>query len=483
MHHRKPQKRAESAIRKPQKRAKMVICKPQKRAIVMKRKIYDRLLEWKDKDCGTTAVLIEGARRIGKSYIAEEFARNEYDSFIIIDFSKAPKEISDLFENYLHNLNELFQRLQLFYNVTLKERKSIIIFDEVQFCPRARAAIKHLVADGRYDFLETGSLISIKRNVKDILIPSEEICIAMYPMDFEEFLWANGNEMLMPFIRQQYENKKPMGDALHRQSLDYFRQYMIVGGMPQAVMKFLETHDYDEVDRVKRQIISLYRNDIRKYADGEEIRVTAIFDEIPSQLQRHEKKFRLAALSPDARMRKYSDAFFWLMDAKIINCCFNSTAPNIGLRMNEDRTTIKCYMGDTGLLISMAFDEHGEEIKELYKKLVFGKLEVNEGMLTENIVAQMLVASGHKLYFFSKYGEDAEYRMEIDFLISKPRLTNRHNISLIEVKSGDKYSFVSLNKCKAKYGQYLSTSYLIHDRDLKIQDDIVFIPIYMTSLL
>lgn len=293
MHHHKPQKRAESAIRKPQKRAKMAIRKPQKRAIVMKRKIYDRLLEWKDKDCGTTAVLIEGARRIGKSYIAEEFARNEYDSFIIIDFSKAPKEISDLFENYLHNLNELFQRLQLFYNVTLKERKSIIIFDEVQFCPRARAAIKHLVADGRYDFLETGSLISIKRNVKDILIPSEEICIAMYPMDFEEFLWANGNEMLMPFIRQQYENKKPMGDALHRQSLDYFRQYMIVGGMPQAVMKFIETHDYDEVDRVKRQIISLYRNDIRKYADGEEIRVTAIFDEIPSQLQRHEKKFRL----------------------------------------------------------------------------------------------------------------------------------------------------------------------------------------------
>lgn len=449
----------------------------------MKRKIYSRLLEWKEKDQGSTAVMIEGARRIGKSYIAEEFARNEYESYIIIDFSKAPKEIVKLFDHYLHDLDELFDRIQLFYDITLIVRKSVVIFDEVQFCPRARASIKHLVADGRYDYIETGSLISIKRNVKDILIPSEEVCLEMYPMDFEEFLWASDNDRLMPFIRKQFEKKKPMGDTFHRQALDYFRQYMIVGGMPQAVKRFIETHDYDEVDRIKRQIISLYRNDIRKYADGEEPRVSAIFDEIPSQLQRHEKKFKLSALSPNARMRQYSDAFFWLMDAKIINCCFNSTAPNIGLRLNEDRTTMKCYMGDTGLLISMAFDEHGEEIKELYRKLVFGKLEVNEGMLTENIVAQMLIAAGHKLYFFSKYDENAEDRMEIDFLIAKSKLTNRHNISPIEVKSGEKYSFTSLRKCMAKYGQYLSTSYLIHDKDLKMEDDILFLPIYMTPLL
>lgn len=449
----------------------------------MKRKIYNRLLEWKEKDNGSTAVLIEGARRIGKSYIAEEFARNEYESFILIDFSRAAKEVFELFDHYLHDLNELFQRLQLIYNVSLKVRKSMIIFDEVQFCPRARAAIKHLVADGRYDYLETGSLISIKRNVKDILIPSEEICIEMYPMDFEEFLWASGNDMLMPFIRRQFGDKKPMGETLHRKALNYFRQYMIVGGMPQAVKKFIDSKDYDEVDRIKRQIISLYRNDIRKYADGEEYRVAAIFDEIPSQLQRHEKKFKLADLSPNARMRQYSDAFFWLMDAKLINCCFNSTAPNLGLRLNEDRTTMKCYMGDTGLLISMAFDEHGDEIKELYRKLVLGKLEVNEGMLTENIVAQMLVAEGHKLYFFSKYDENSENRMELDFLISKSHLTNRHNISPIEVKSGERYSFSSLRKCMKKYGQFLSTCYLIHDKDLKIEDDIIFLPIYMTSLL
>ncbi|MDE6670485.1 MAG: ATP-binding protein [Muribaculaceae bacterium] len=427
--------------------------------------------------------MIEGARRIGKSYIAEEFARKEYESYIMIDFSIAPAEIRELFDYYLHDLDELFERLQLFYNVSLVVRKSIIIFDEVQFCPRARAAIKHLVKDRRYDYIETGSLISIKRHVKDILIPSEEICVEMYPMDFEEFLWAIGNEVLMPFIRKQFEKKKPMGDTFHRQALDYFRQYMIVGGMPQAVEKFIHTRDYDEVDYIKRRIIELYRNDIHKFANGEELRVTAIFDEIPSQLQRHEKKFRLSALSEHARMRQYSDAFFWLSDAKIINCCFNSTAPNIGLRLNEDRTTLKCYMGDTGLLISMAFDEHGTEIKELYRKLIFGKLEVNEGMLVENIVAQMLKASGHKLYFFSKYDEDAENRMEIDFLIAKSRLTNRHNISLIEVKSGDRYTFTSLRKCRVKYGQYLSTSYLIHDKDLKIEDDIVFLPIYMTPLL
>lgn len=449
----------------------------------MRRKIYSKLLEWKQKDNGSTAVLIEGARRIGKSYIAQKFARNEYESYLLVDFSIAPAEIKDLFDSYLHNLDALFDRLQLFYGVRLKRRNSVIIFDEVQFCPRARAAIKHLVADGRYDYIETGSLISIKKNVKDILIPSEEVCMEMHPMDFEEFLWAMDNDPLMPFIRKQFEQKQPMGAAIHRQALDYFRTYMIVGGMPQAILKYLDTRDYDEVDKVKRGILTLYRNDIRKYADGEELRVAAIFDEIPAQLQRHEKRFLLSSITGGARMRDYSDAFFWLADAKIINCCFNSTAPNIGLRLNEDRTTLKCYMGDTGLLISMAFDEHGEEIRELYRKLVFGKLEVNEGMLTENVVAQMLVAAGHKLYFFSRYDDKAAERMEIDFLIAKSRLTSRHNICPIEVKSGERYSFTSLRKCIDKYGRYLATPYLIHDKDLKIENGITFIPIYMTPLL
>lgn len=450
----------------------------------MKRKIYNKLIEWKERDKGSTAVLIEGARRIGKSYIAEEFARNEYEDFLFVDFSVAPPEITGLFEKYMHNLDDFFERLLLFYNKQLPRRKALIIFDEVQFCPRARAAIKHLVADRRYDYIETGSLISIKRNVQDILIPSEEYTVEMYPMDFEEFLWAIGNNSLMPFIKKQFNASKPMGDAAHRMAMDYFRQYMIVGGMPQAVLKYAETRNYNDVDHIKRQILKLYRNDIRKYADGEVGRVAAIFDEIPGQLQRHERKFRLSALSGNARMRDYSDAFFWLSEARIINCCYNSTAPNIGLRLNEDRTTLKCYMGDTGLLISMAFDEHGCEIQELYKKLVFGKLEINEGMLTENVVAQMLKAGGHNLFFFSRSdNQDAANRMEIDFLIAKSKITSRHNISPIEVKSGSRYAFGSLAKCMAKYSDALSTPYIIHDKDLKVENGIVFLPLYMTQLL
>jgi len=450
----------------------------------MKRKIYSKLLEWKEKDRGTSALLIEGARRIGKSYIAEEFARNEYDSYMIIDFSAVPKDIFDVFEYYAHDVNQLLERLQLFKGITLTPRKSLIIFDEIQFCPKARAAIKQLVADGRFDYLETGSLISIKKNVQDILIPSEEESIEMYPMDFEEFLWANGNEMLMPFIKKQFDRKAPMGDALHRQAMDYFRKYMIVGGMPQAVKKYVETNDFNEVDRLKRRIIALYRNDIQKYASGDGIKVMAIFDEIPGQLQRHEKRFTLSALGEHARMRDYSNAFFWLSDSKIVNCCYNSTAPNIGLRLNEDRTTLKCYLGDTGLLISMAFDEHGEDIQELYRKLIFGKLEINEGMLVENIVAQMLRAAGHKLYFFSQNdNKDSENRMEIDFLISKSKITSRHNICPIEVKSGSKYTFSSLKKCMSKYANYVSNPYLIHDKDIKEENGITFIPIYMAPLL
>lgn len=430
------------------------------------------------------AVLIEGARRIGKSYIAEEFAKNEYKSYLLIDFSKAPAEIKNLFYNYLEDLDELFSRLQLFYQVKLIPRQSLIIFDEVQFCPRARSAIKFLVADGRFDYIETGSLISIKRNVRDILIPSEEHKLEMFPMDFEEFLWAMGNEMIFPFIKRQFEKKEPLGAAMHRKAMDYLRQYMIVGGMPQAVAKFVETRDYNEVDRIKRRILDLYRNDIRKYTDGEKVKVAGIFDEIPGQLQRHEKKFRLSSVSENAKTRDYSDAFFWLSDSKIVNCCYNATAPNIGLRLNEDRTSLKCYMGDTGLLISMAFDEHGKEIQELYNKLVFGKLEVNKGMLVENMVAQMLKASGHQLFFFSKSDRtDAENRMELDFLIAKSRITSRHNISPIEVKSGERYTLSSLRKCMAKYGKYIATPYILHDKDLKEENGIVYLPLYMAPLL
>ena len=456
----------------------------------MRRKIYDKLLEWKKNHKGDTALLIEGARRIGKSYIVEEFARKEYESYILVDFSKVNPQVMEFFNLYLDDLDMLFMNLELYFRRKLtprqtkgEEARSLVIFDEVQFCPRARAAIKHLVADRRYDYIETGSLISIKKNVKDIMLPSEEHAIEMFPMDFEEFLWAMGDEMLMPYIRMRFDKRLPM-EAFHRRAMDYFRQYLIVGGMPQAVLKYVETRDFEKVDEVKRDILALYRNDIHKYADNQETKVAAIFEEIPGQLQKHEKKFVLSALQSEARMRDYSQAFFWLSDAKIINCCYNSTAPSVGLKLNEERTTLKCYMGDTGLLISHAFDERGIVSADLYRKLMFGKLEVNEGMLVENIVAQMLRAAGHKLYFFSNSSRtSADDRMEIDFLIAKSVATSRHNISPIEVKSGQRYTLNSLRKCIAKYGSQLSTPYVLHDKDMKIEDEIVYLPLYMTPLL
>lgn len=456
----------------------------------MKRKIYQQLLDWKHDRRGEVALLIEGARRIGKSYIVEKFAKNEYDSYLLIDFSRVNPKVIEFFDLYLDDLDMLFTSLELYGKKKLIPRKnptdeasSLIIFDEIQFCPRARSAIKHLVADHRFDYIETGSLISIKKNVKDIMLPSEEHAIEMYPMDFEEFLWAMGDEMMMPFIKMQFEKRKPM-EAFHRKALDYFRQYMIVGGMPQAVQTYVDTRDFDKVDERKRDILSIYRNDIRKYADNQETKVAAIFEELPGQLQKHEKKFRLADLQSHARMRDYSEAFFWLSDAKIINCCYNSTEPSIGLKLNEERTTLKCYMGDTGLLISHAFDERGIVTSELYQKLMFDKLEVNEGMLVENIVAQMLRAAGHKLYFFSKYSaKEADERMEIDFLIAKPTITSRHNISPIEVKSGSHYTITSLKKCIKKYDKQLATPYVLHDKDLKVEDGIMYLPLYMTPLL
>ena len=449
---------------------------------MLKRKIYDELLKWKREKNGSTALMVEGARRIGKSYIVEKFARNEYDSYIMIDFSKAPKMVKSWFDLYLEEIDTLLENIQLRYKERLTPRKSLIIFDEVQACPRAREAIKALVEDGRFDYLETGSLISIKKNVKNILIPSEEDSIEMYPMDFEEFLWAMGDDLLMPFIRKQFEAKQPMGE-FHRRAMDYFRKYMIIGGMPQAVNTYIETKDFTKVDAVKRQILKLYRNDIHKYADNVENKVTAIYDGIPGQLSKHEKKFRLTALEDDARMRSYEDAFFWLADAKIINCCYNSSEPNVSLRLNEDRTTMKCYLADTGLLLSHTFNARGLMSQEIYQKLMFDKLEINEGMLVENIVAQMLCAKGHKLFFYSSSSAVAEDRMEIDFLIQKEKVTSRHNISAIEVKSGNNYTLSSLRKCLKKFGESMSTPYVIHSKDVRIEEGIVYIPLYMTPLL
>lgn len=450
----------------------------------MKRKIYNKLQEWKQESNGEYALLIDGARRVGKSYIVRQFAEKEYRSCVILDFNLVSKSIKDLFENDLDNLDRFFMYLSNYTGKTLYTRDTLIVFDEVQQYPKARAAIKYLVKDGRYDYIETGSLISIKKNVEGIVIPSEEEHIKMFPMDFEEFLWAMGEEMLMPFIKDCFERKKPLGQLMHRRAMDYFRLYMIVGGMPQAVEKYVETRDFAKVDKLKRRILDLYRSDISKYAKGYDTKVKSIFEEIPSQLQKHEKKFRLSALKEGARARDYETAFFWLDDAMIINSCYNTTEPNVGLNLNKDTNTMKCYMADTGLLISHAFDANEIVSEDLYRKILLDKLEMNSGMIVENIVAQMLRTAGHKLFFYSNASmTDKDSRMEIDFLIAKSKITTRHNISPIEVKSSARYTLTSLRKCIAKYGSYLSTAYVIHPADLKEEDNIIYLPLYMCPLL
>lgn len=450
----------------------------------MRRKVYGRLLEWKQERHGESAVLVNGARRVGKSYIVREFAQREYKSYILLDFNKVGKNVKDLFDNYLDDLDTFFMYLSSYANTTLYYRESVIIFDEVQLFPRARTAIKYLVEDGRYDYIETGSLVSIKKNVEDIMIPSEEEEIMMHPMDFEEFLWAMDNDTLMPLVRLNFEKKHEMGQMMHRKAMDYFRQYLITGGMPQAIAKYQETKDFNKVDQVKRQILRLYRNDIQKYASSYAPKVTRIFDTIPSQLQKHEKKFMLKALTEGARMRDYETAFFWLSDAMIVNMAYNTTEPSIGLGLNTDNTTLKCYMADTGLLLSHAFNEKAIVTENLYNKLLTDKLEFNGGMVVENIVAQMLRTAGHSLYFLSKYNKDnAGERMELDFLIAKDSITTRHNISPIEVKSTNRYTLTSLKKCIAKYGNYLATPYVLHTADVKTEAGITYLPLYMTGLL
>lgn len=450
----------------------------------MRRKIMQELVKWKESGAGKTALLIDGARRVGKSYIAEAFARENYKSYIVIDFNQVGEDIKELFDNYLMDLDSLFMYLSAIYGVKLYPGESLIILDEIQMFPRARAAIKYLVKDGRYHYLETGSLMSVRSNVEDIVIPSEERHLKLFPMDFEEFLWAMSEEQLAEAIKTNYEKKSEMGQALHRKCMTLFRQYVIVGGMPQAVQTYIETRDYEETDAVKRDILNLYRQDIAKHARRYAQNVTGIFDEIPAQLSKHEKKFILSSLGKGSRYRDYDNSFLWLEDSMICNICYNSTEPSVGINMNRDRTTMKIYMGDTGLLISHAFDENGLVDEEVYKKILLGKLEINEGMVFENIVAQMLTASGHKLYFYSNASRnDKNMRMEIDFLITKGKVTSRHNISPIEVKSGKRYTFNSLKKFMDRYHEQLNTPYILHTSDLMEKEGIIYLPVYMAWLL
>lgn len=445
---------------------------------MFKRKIYDSLLNWKKHSNGQTALLIDGARRVGKSFIAEQFAKSEYKSHIVIDFGNAPKDILDLFVNDSSDLDLFFAKLSAFYSTVLHRRESLIVFDEVQQFPRARQLIKYLVADGRYDYLETGSLIRLKKNVQDIIIPSEEEHVEMFPLDFEEFLWAMGDEATIPVIKKCFDDKTPLG-PLHRKVMNDFRQYLLVGGMPQSVLAYRNEKDFAASDEAKRRILRLYRDDVSKFASGYEDKVFAVFDGIPAQLSKKEKKYTLSSIDKNARLRTFEDSFLWLNEAMIVNACYNSTDPNVGLALSADNATQKCYMADTGLLVTLTFMDGAYTENELYRAILFDKLNINEGMLAENIVAQMLRTNGHKLYFYSRSdNEHRENHMEIDFLISKDK-----KISPIEVKSGDYRSHSSLDKFRKRFSNKIGTSYILYTGDVMLKDDILHLPLYMAMFL
>ncbi len=452
--------------------------------MVFKRKIYSKLLAWKNESNGKKAILIEGARRIGKSTICEEFAKNEYKSYILIDFAKENDEIKEYFERYLNDLDTLFMLLATHYGVKLYERESLIIFDEVQMNPKARSAIKYLVAYGRYDYIETGSLISIKENVKDILIPSEERLLKMYPLDFEEFAWVLNEKELIGYIKKCFLEQKALDENLHKKAMLLFKQYMLVGGMPKVLALFIEnSKDFDKADIEKRDILNLYRNDIMKINAQYKAKVLAIYDQIPALLSKHEKRVVFKHIKQGSYADQYEETFFWLADSMITNESFLCNDPNVALSLNENRSYVKCYMADTGLLVSHAFDENELLEADVYKQILAEKLAMNQGMLYENVISQMLVANGHKLYFYSHYNK-AKHRndIEIDFVISNNSKL-KYKIQPIEVKSNKRYKYTSMLRFIEKYQSRIGSAYIIHPRNFMIKDKIICIPPYMTICL
>ena len=436
---------------------------------IFKRKLYDRLQQWKTEEDGRTALLIEGARRIGKSTLAEEFGKNEYQSYILIDFSKASKKIQALFDD-ISNLDDLFMQLQFEYRVSLEPRKSLIIFDEVQFNPKARQAIKHLVADGRYDYIETGSLISISQNIKDILIPSEEEQIKMFPMDFEEFLWACGDSVTSQLLRQALKLGKTLGGA-HRNLMRTFRLYMLIGGMPQAIAEYLATNDLIRVDKVKRNIINLYLADLKKI--DKTGRISRIFEDIPGQLNRKLSRYMLTPVIGDTDARKADSLISELAGSMTVNMCYHTSDPANGLAMDYDKDYFKIYIGDTGLFVTLAFWDRDVAENEIYKKLLSDKLSANLGYVYENVTAQILVSRGRKLFYYT-FPTENHHVYEVDFLISKGS-----KITPIEVKSSSYKAHKSLDEFLHKYSAKTTSPIIVFTKDYHKDGIITFLPIYM----
>lgn len=442
---------------------------------MFQRKIYSKMLEWKEQSGGKTALLIEGARRIGKSTVVEGFAQKEYQSYILIDFSRASQETRQLFED-VSDLNYLFLQLQLQYKTDLHTRNSVIIFDEVQLCPKARQAIKALVEDGRYDFIETGSLISIKKNVQDILIPSEERKINMYPMDYEEFLWALGDDTTFSLLKKCFETNQPLGDALNRRQLRQFRLYMLVGGMPQAVVAYIETNSFRKVDEVKRDIISLYENDFAKIDPTG--RLAMLYDAIPAQLNKNASRYQSSAVLNGERPDKILELIAELKDSRTALVSYHANDPNAGLSNTKDLSKFKLFLSDTGLFVTLMFKDKDFVENEIYEKLLSDKLSVNLGYLYENIVAQCLTASGNELFYHTIMNERSKHNYEIDFL-----LTIKNKVIPLEVKSSGYKTHKSLDVFTGKYSDRIARRYIVYTKDLCKEQDIFCVPVYMVPFL
>ena len=443
--------------------------------MMFKRKIYSKMLAWKQESDGRTALLIEGARRIGKSTVVEAFARNEYESYIMIDFAKASKQIRTLFED-VSDLNYLFLQLQLQYKVDLHERKSVIIFDEVQLCPMARQAIKVLVEDHRYDYIETGSLISIKKNVKDILIPSEERKISMYPMDYEEFLWAVGDETTFSLLKKCFEMNQGLGDTMNRKQLRQFRLYMLVGGMPQAIATYIETNNFRKVDEMKRDILNLYEADFAKIDPTG--RLAMLFDAIPAQLNKNASRFQAGSVLDGEKSDKILELIAELKDSKTVLVSYNANDPNAGMSNTRDLSRFKLFLSDTGLFVTLMFKDKDFTENEIYEKLLSDKLGVNLGYLYENVVAQCLAANGNELYYHTIMNEKSKHNYEIDFILAR-----KNKIVPLEVKSSGYKTHKSLDVFTEKFSDRILKRYLIYTRDMSKDQDIICVPVYMIPFI
>lgn len=443
---------------------------------IFKRKLYEKLLDWKNNRSGRTAVLIEGARRVGKSTLARQFAQNEYESYVMIDFSIVKKDILELFDS-IADLDYFFLQLQFRLGVSLKERKSLIIFDEVQMCPKARQAIKHLVADGRYDYIETGSLISIRKNVKDIVIPSEEEKMILLPLDYEEFKWVLGDTTTIAQMRMIFEKRLSMGDAVTRKLMRDFRLYMAVGGMPQAVCEYLETNNLMDVDRVKRGIIQLYEDDF--YRIDQSGRISMLFDAIPAQLSSNASRFQVAsALGDNVDSEKTLQLISELRESKTINMAYHANDLAVGMPLSVDLKKYKMFVADTGLFITLAFKDKDFTENVIYQKLLSDKLDANLGYVYENVMAQMLTAAGNKLFYYTFPTSTGKHNYKVDFLLSRG-----NKVCPIEVKSSGYKRHASLDAFCEKFSSRVLQRYLVYTKDLHKDEQTLMLPIYLTQFL